>query len=92
MGESVGDLLFLQVVADYCELDGGSGTYLVMTDRYSGWLLLSYKRGMVTTEELICDMRTWFMTYRAPVEFASDGGKTNIIQVPTIPEELGLAS
>ena len=65
---------FEQVVADYCELDGA--TYLVMADRYSGWLVVSYKRGMATTEELVSDMRTWFMTYGSPVELASDGGKT----------------
>ena len=66
---------FEQVVADYCELDGG--TFLVMADRYSGWLVLSYyKRRMANTEQLIADMRTWFMTYGAPVELASDGGKT----------------
>jgi hypothetical protein len=63
---------FEQVVVDYFALDGH--TYLAMADRYSGWLSVSYNKGLATCKELISDMRTWFMTFGAPAQLASDGG------------------
>lgn len=63
---------FEQIVVDYFTLDGH--TYLAMADRYSGWLSVSYNRGLATCKELTSDMRTWFMTFGAPAELASDGG------------------
>ena len=63
---------FEQVVVDYFALDGH--TYLAMADRYSGWLSISYNKGLANCKELISDMRTWFMTFGAPAQLASDGG------------------
>ena len=66
---------FEQVCADYFELGGIQ--YIVMADRYSGWLSVKcYARGDSSASSLISTLREWFMIFGAPKELASDGGPT----------------
>ena len=66
---------FEQVAADYFEL--GGATYVALADRYSGWLVIAhFPKGTATASSLVSCLRSWFMTFGAPKEIASDGGPT----------------
>ena len=64
---------FEMVVADYCHLNGMN--FLVMADRYSGWLSAWYVgKGDFDTDRLIEILRGYFSTFSVPAEISSDMG------------------
>ena len=64
---------FQMVAADYCHMNGVN--YLVIGDRYSGWLSVLYVgRGDFDAEQLIEVLRDYFVTFGVVEEIASDLG------------------
>ena len=64
---------FQQVCTDYFESNGHD--YLIITDRYSGWLEIYHVRPHQSTSKcIIITLRTLFVTYGVPEELSSDGG------------------
>merc|ERR1719431_1699126 len=64
---------FEMVVADYCHLNGMN--FLVMADRYSGWLSAWYVgKGDFDTDRLLEILREYFSTFSVPAEISSDMG------------------
>ena len=53
----------------------GNQTYLVCTDRLTGWLIIHHlNHGQANASRLISICRDIFQTYRAPPKLSSDGG------------------
>lgn len=64
---------FQQIAADYFTIKGHE--FLVLVDRYSGWLTISYfKSNTATSSNLIHECIALFSAYGAPEVFSSDGG------------------
>ena len=62
---------FQLVVADYCHMNGVN--YLVIADRYSGWLSVLYVgKGEFDTDKLIEVFRDYFLSFGVVEEIASD--------------------
>merc|ERR1719320_402506 len=62
---------FQLVVADYCHMNGVN--YLVIADRYSGWLSVMYVgKGEFDSDKLIDVLRDYFLTFGVVEEISSD--------------------
>ena len=62
---------FQLVVADYCHMNGVN--YLVIADRYSGWLSVLYVgKGEFDTDKLIDVFRDYFLSFGVVEEISSD--------------------
>ena len=62
---------FQLVVADYCHMNGVN--YLVIADRYSGWLSVLYVgKGEFDTDKLIEEFRDYFLSFGVVEEISSD--------------------
>ena len=66
------DFPFQYIVADY--FDVKSKTWLVIADRFSGWLSLSYFPREASTTDLIKILKEYFTTFGIAEQFASDAG------------------
>ena len=62
---------FQHTVADLCDISGNK--YLVFADRYTGWVEAALMPDP-NARKVWNRLRTWFCTYGAPAELASDGG------------------
>ena len=68
---------FQLVAADFFQVRGQS--YLVYVDRFSGWLKIAhFRRGEVSSEQLIKQLRKFFTDFGVPEEVACDQG-TNLV-------------
>ena len=64
---------FQLIVGDYFHKAGQN--YLVIADRYSGWVsLFPTGTGDFDAEALIRHLRTYFITFGVPTEYSSDDG------------------
>ena len=64
---------FQQICADYFEIS--SHGYLVVADRFSGWLCIFWFRPYQRTSKKLQDtLRDLFVAYGSPEELSSDGG------------------
>ena len=62
---------FQMLATDYCHLNGVN--YLIIVDRYSGWLsILHVGKGEFDTEKLIDVFRDYFLTFGICEEISSD--------------------
>ena len=66
------DFPFQYIVADY--FDVKSKTWLVIADRFSGWLSLSYFPREANATDLIKILKEYFTTFGIAEQFASDSG------------------
>ena len=66
------DFPFQMVVADYFTVK--SRTWLVVADRFSGWLSLFYFAREANATDLIKDLKDYFTTFGIAEHFASDSG------------------
>ena len=64
--------LFQMIVADYFEFKGKS--WLVMADRFSGWLSLNYFPREASSSDLIKSMKEYFCVFGVAEHFSSDDG------------------
>ena len=63
---------FQMLASDYCHMNGVN--YLMIADRYSGWLSVLYVgKGEFDSENLIHVLRDYFMTFGVAEEISSDG-------------------
>ena len=60
------------IAADYCNVKGR--TWLVVADRFSGWLSLFYYAKEATTQDLITKMKQIFTTFGVSEHFSSHEG------------------
>ena len=63
---------FEQVVADYFDIKGKA--WLVIADRFSGWLSVYYYPRQATSSDLIKSMKEYFCTFGVAEQFSSDDG------------------
>ena len=63
---------FQMIAADYCDVKGR--TWLVVADRFSGWLSLFYYAKEATAQDLIAKMKQIFTTFGVSEHFSSDEG------------------
>ena len=63
---------FQMTVADYCAVKGK--TWLVVADRFSGWVSLFYYEKEATARDLINKMKQIFTTFGVAEHFSSDEG------------------
>ena len=63
---------FELIAADYCSLQGH--TYLVIVDRFSGWLSIYYCGENASAKQLIQKLKVQFSTFGISRELASDQG------------------
>ena len=66
------DFPFQMIAMDYFENKGKS--WLVIADRFSGWLSLNYFPREATSSELISRLKNYFSTFGIPEEISSDDG------------------
>ena len=66
------DFPFQYIVADYFDVKGK--TWLVIADRFSGWLSVSYFPREASSSDLIKTLKEYFTTFGISEHFASDGG------------------
>ena len=66
------DYPFQMIVADYCDIKGKS--WLIVADRFTGWLSAYYFPKEAITGELIKLMKNHFSTFGVPENFTSDNG------------------
>ena len=66
------DFPFQMIAMDYFENKGKS--WLVIADRFSGWLSLNYFPREATSSELISRLKNYFCTFGIPEEISSDDG------------------
>ena len=65
------EFTFQYTVTNLCDIRGN--TFLIFADRYTSWVEAAVIKD--PTSKKVCDkLQSWFCTYRAPVELASDGG------------------
>ena len=64
------DYPFQMVVADFCDLKGKS--WLVIADRFTGWISLHYFEKEATTEKVIDIFKTSFSTFGVAVNLSTD--------------------
>ena len=60
------------ICADGFQLHGQH--YLVVVDKYSGWLILFHFKGSVNARHIIDSLRSVFHTYGVPTKIYTDGG------------------
>ena len=65
---------FEQICSDYFSYQGRN--YIIIVDRYSGWLSIYSVGGGDNAEKLIERLKTHFLTFGISSELASDGGPT----------------
>ena len=63
---------FQMIVADYFDVKGKS--WLVIADRFSGWLSLHYYPREATSSDLIKSLKEYFCIFGVPENFSSDDG------------------
>ena len=63
---------FEQVVADYFDIKGKA--WLVIADRFSGWLSVYYYPRQATSSDLIKSMKEYFCTFGVAEQLSSDDG------------------
>ena len=63
---------FQMIVMDYCNVKGKA--WLVIADRFTGWVSVYYFAKEATTQQLIEILRTYFSTFGICVEIATDNG------------------
>ena len=66
------DFPFQYIVADYFDVKGK--TWLVIADRFSGWLSVSYFPREASSTDLIKTLKEYFTTFGIAEHFASDAG------------------
>merc|ERR1712218_276333 len=66
------DYPFQMVVADYCNVKGKS--WLVLCDRFSGWLSVQYYPREATASDLVKTLKEYFSIFGIPEHFSSDDG------------------
>ena len=66
------DYPFQQITADYCTIK--SKTWLVMADRFSGWVSVYYFPHEATAKDLTKILREHFMVFGAAEEISTDSG------------------
>ena len=66
------DYPFQMVVADYCNVKGKS--WLVLCDRFSGWLSVQYFPREATAGDLVRILKEYFSIFGIPEHFSSDDG------------------
>ena len=66
------DFPYQMIVADYFTVK--SKTWLVVADRFSGWLSLFYYPREASATDLIKDLKNYFTTFGIAEHFASDSG------------------
>lgn len=66
------DYPFQMVVGDYFNVKGK--TWLVLADRFSGWLSVFYHPKEASTTSLISNLKSYFTTYGIAEHFSSDNG------------------
>ena len=66
------DYPFQMLVADYCDIKGKS--WLVVADRFSGWVPVFYYPREATATDLIRKMKEVFCTMGVAEHFSSDAG------------------
>ena len=66
------DFPFQMIAMDYFKNKGKS--WLVIADRFSGWLSLNYFPREATSSELISRLKNYFCTFGIPEEISSDDG------------------
>ena len=66
------DYPFQMVVADYCNIKGKS--WLVLCDRFSGWLSVQYYPREATAADLVKTLKEYFSIFGIPEHFSSDDG------------------
>ena len=64
------DYPFQMVVADFCDLKGKS--WLVIADRFTGWISIYYFEKEATTEKVIDILKTSFSTFGVAVNLSTD--------------------
>ena len=73
---------FELICSDYCSLYGRK--FLIVVDRYSGWLSV-YDTGKTEgAKGLITALKTHFTTFGISMEVASDGGPENTPTPPSV--------
>ena len=63
---------FHMVAADYFSVKGKN--WLVIVDRFTGWVSLYYFHSDATSTKLVNILREMFMTFGVPCEISTDGG------------------
>ena len=63
---------FQMLAADFCDIKGKS--WLVIADRFSGWLSVHYFQKDPTTSDLIKTLKEYFSTFGVCEHFSSDEG------------------
>ena len=66
------DYPFQMIASDYFDIKGK--TWLVIADRFSGWLSVFYYARDATSRDLINKLKDFFVTFGVAEEFSSDGG------------------
>ena len=66
------EYLFQMIVADYCNIKGKS--WLVLCDRFSGWLSVHYKLWEATASDLVKSLKDYFSIFGIAEIFSSDEG------------------
>ena len=66
------DYPFQMIVGDYFDIKGK--TWLVIADRFSGWLSLFHSPKEASATELIRNLKNYFTTFGIAEHFASDSG------------------
>ena len=66
------DYPFQMIVADYFDIKGKS--WLVIADRFSGWLSLHYYPREANSSDLIKSLKEYFCIFGVPENFSSDDG------------------
>ena len=63
---------FQMIVMDYCNVKGKA--WLVIADRFTGWVSVYYFAKEATTQQLIELLRAYFSTFGVCIEVATDNG------------------
>ena len=66
------DYPFQMIVCDYFDVKGKS--WLVIADRFSGWLSLHYYPREASSSDLIKSLKEYFCVFGVPEHFSSDSG------------------